>query len=276
PAVIPVPGASGPPVDVAVVQGNVPRSLASDRLLQSDRVAQNHIALNRTLASDPPDLAVWPENALADDPGRNRALGAAVSASIRDVGAATIVGAISPAPEGSFYNQALLYAPDGRIVDRYSKLHLVPFGEYIPWRSVLGWTQRYRHGLPTLSPGNRVHNFRVGDAVVATPICLENTFPDLFGRFVGAGASLVVVTTNDSSYLYSPASREHVIMSQLRAVETGRWIVQGAISGESAIVNAHGQVVRHTELFVPAILRAKVPTATARTLYVRLGDWFPL
>src|SRR5439155_15992126 len=60
PAAIPVPGASGPPVDVAVVQGNVPRSLASDRLLQSDRVAQNHIALNRTLASDPPDLAVWP------------------------------------------------------------------------------------------------------------------------------------------------------------------------------------------------------------------------
>jgi apolipoprotein N-acyltransferase len=192
------------------------------------------------------------------------------------VGAATIVGAISPAPGGSFYNQALLYAPDGRIVDRYSKIHLVPFGEYIPWRSALGWTQRYRHGLPTLSPGHRVHDFRVGDVVVATPICCENTFPDLFRRFVGAGASLVVVTTNDSSYLYSPASREHVIMSQLRAVETGRWIVQGAISGESAIVNAHGQVVRHTALFVPAILRAKVPTATTRTLYVRLGDWFPM
>src|SRR5438309_6208941 len=81
PATIPVPGASGPPVDVAVVQGNVPRSLASDRLLQSDRVAQSHIVLNRTLASDPPDLAVWPENALADNPERDPALGAAVSAS---------------------------------------------------------------------------------------------------------------------------------------------------------------------------------------------------
>ena len=273
PAMIPVPGASGPPIDVAVVQGNVPRALASDRLLQSDRVAQNHIALNRTLASDPPDLAVWPENALSGDPAHDPALAAAVSGSIRDVGATTIVGAISPAPGGSFYNQALLYAPDGQIVDRYSKIHLVPFGEYIPWRSLLGWTQRYRHGLATLSPGNRVHDFRVGTTL---PICFENTFPDLFRRFVSAGASLVVVTTNDSSYLYSPASREHVIMSQLRAVETGRWIVQGAISGESAIVNAHGQVVRHTGLFVPAILRANVPTATARTLYVRLGDWFPL
>lgn len=276
PSLIPVPGASGPALDVAVVQGNVPRSLASDRLLQSDQVAQNHIDLNRTLVGDPPDLAVWPENALASDPARDPELGAAVSASIRAVGAPTIVGAISPAPGRSFYNQALLYSANGRIVDRYSKIHLVPFGEYIPWRSALGWTQRYRGGLATLSPGTRVHNFDVNGTLVGTPICFENTFPDLFRRFVAAGASLVVVTTNDSSYLDSPASREHVIMSQLRAVETGRWVVHAAVSGESAVVNTHGQVVQRTQLFVSAILRADVPTATGRTLYVRLGDWFPL
>jgi apolipoprotein N-acyltransferase len=276
PSLIPVRGAAGPPLDVAVVQGNVPLSLVSDRLLQSDQVARNHIALNRTLEADPPDLAVWPENALASDPARDPALGRAVSASIRAVGAPTIVGAISPAPGGSIYNQALLYSADGRIVDRYSKIHLVPFGEYIPWHSVLGWAQRYRRGLATLSPGTRVHNFDVNGTLVGTPICFENTFPDLFRRFVDTGASLVVVTTNDSSYLDSPASREHVIMSQLRAVETGRWVVQAAVSGESAFVNPHGQVVRRTELFVPAILRADVPTANGRTVYVRLGDWFPI
>jgi len=275
PAVIPVRGADGPRMDVAVVQGNVPSSLASDRLLQGDEVAANHIALNRTLASDPPDLAVWPENALADDPARDPVLGAAVASSIRAVGAPTIVGAVSPTAGGRYYNQALLYAPDGRIVARYTKIHLVPFGEYIPMRSVLGWTQRYRRGLPTLSPGDRVKLFRVDGALVGTPICFENTFPDLFRRFVAGGASLMVVTTNDSSYLRSPASREHVIMSQLRAVETGRWVVQAAVSGESAIVNAHGQVVAHTDLFVPAILRADVPTSTVRTPYVRFGDWFP-
>jgi apolipoprotein N-acyltransferase len=275
PAAIPIPVAKGHRIDVAVVQGNVPTSLASDRLLQSDQVAANHIALNRTLASDPPDLAVWPENALSDDPARNHVLGAAVSASVRAVGAPTIVGAISPARDGRFYNQALLYAPDGRIVARYTKIHLVPFGEYIPLRPVFGWAQRYRRGLPSPSAGNRVKLFDVNGTLVGTPICFENTFPDLFRRFVAAGASLMIVTTNDSSYLRSPASREHVIMSQLRAVETGRWVVQAAISGESAIVNPHGQVVAHTGLFVPAILRADVPTSTARTLYVRLGDWFP-
>ena len=249
PAAIPVRGASGPPMDVAVVQGNVPRALASDRLLQSDQVALNHIDLNRTLASDPPDLAVWPENALADDPARDATLGAAVSASIRAVGAPTIVGAITPGPGDTLFNVALLYDARGSIVDSYAKIHLVPFGEYIPWHSVLGWTQRYRHGLGTFSSGSRVHAFDVNGTLVGTPICFENTFPGLFRQFVADGARLMVVTTNDSSYLDSPASREHVIMSQLRAVETGRWVVQAAVSGESAIVNAHGQVVRRTGLF---------------------------
>jgi apolipoprotein N-acyltransferase len=275
PALIPVRGASGPPMDVAVVQGNVPRAIASDRLLQSDQVALNHIDLNRTLASNPPDLAVWPENALAEDPARDVTLGSAVSASIRAVGAPTIVGAITPGPGDTLYNVALLYDAQGSIVDSYAKIHLVPFGEYIPWRSALGWTQRYRHGLGTFSSASRVHVFDVNGTLVGTPICFENTFPGLFRQFVADGAQLMVVTTNDSSYLDSPASREHVIMSQLRAVETGRWVVQAAVSGESAIVNAHGQVVSRTGLFEQTVLRGEVPTATARTPYVRFGDWFP-
>lgn len=275
PALIPIPVAGGPRLDVAVVQGNVPRALASDRLLQSRAVADNHIVLNRRLAADPPDLAVWPENALDADPTKDPALGAAVSASIRSVGAPTVVGAITDAPGGGYYNQALLYSGAGQVVGRYTKIHLVPFGEYIPFPSVLGWTQRYRHGLATLSPGDRVRTFRVDGARIGTPICFENTFPNLFRRFVAAGANIVVLTTNDSSYLLTPASQEHVIFSQMRAVETGRWIVQAAISGESAIVNPHGQVVRHTGLFRSAILRADVPEASAITLYTRFGDWFP-
>jgi apolipoprotein N-acyltransferase len=276
PALIPVAGATGAPMDVAVVQGNVPRALASDRLLQGDQVALNHIDLNRTLASKPPDLAVWPENALSEDPAGDSTLGAAVSDSIRAVGAPTIVGAIKPGPGGTLFNVALLYDEQGRIVDSYAKIHLVPFGEYIPWRGAFGWTQRYRHGLGTFSSGTRVHLFDVNGTFVGTPICFENTFPGLFRQFVAKGAQLMVVTTNDSSYLDSPASREHVIMSQLRAVETGRWVVQAAVSGESAIVNAHGQVVSQTGLFQQTILRREVPTSTARTIYVRVGDWFPV
>jgi len=275
PALIPLPDAIGPGLDVAVVQGNVPRELASDRLLQSDVVGENHIRLNRELASDPPDLAIWPENSLDNDPTTDAELGDEVAASIRAVGSTTLVGAITDAPGGRYYNQALLYSGGGQVLARYTKMHLVPFGEYVPWRPFFSWTDRFRPTKRDLAPGHEVSLFQVQGVTLATPICFENVFPDLFRRFVAAGAQVVVLTTNDSSFLESVASREHVIMSQMRAIETGRWIVEGAISGESAIVDPHGRVLARTGLFEQTILRFKVPTSTARTIYVRLGDWFP-
>lgn len=277
PALVPLPAATGPRLHVAVVQGNVPRSLASDRYLQSSAVATNEIRLTKRLAATGrrPDLVVWPEDSLSVDPAVDTALGSRVSASIRDVGAPAIVGAIGEGAGPRYYNQALLYSPDGRILARYSKIHLVPFGEYIPYPRIFGWAQRFRGDLVNLSPGHRIVLFHVDGTRVAAPICFENAFPNLFRRFVAAGASVVVVTTNDSSFLLTAMSREHVMMSQLRAVETGRYIVQAAISGESAVIDPRGRVTARTALFRPALMRAVVRESNARTLYVRFGDWFP-
>jgi apolipoprotein N-acyltransferase len=274
-----IPAATGRPLDVAVIQGNVPLAFASDRLLQTTAVAENHIRLHRRLASNPPDFAVWPENALPGDPAADPALGDAVARVIREVGSPTLVGALQRAPADRYsatryYNQALMYSGDGRIVGRYSKIHLVPGGEYVPWPRLLSWTNRYRRGNAILAPGRSIRLFRVAGVEVATPICFEDVFPDLFRRFVDAGAGVVVLTTNDSSFLFSEASREHVIASQLRAVETGRWVVQAAVSGESAVIDPTGRVRVHTGLFEPRILRYAVPTSSARTPYTRWGDWF--
>jgi apolipoprotein N-acyltransferase len=275
PRFIPLPEAAGPALEVAVVQGSVPLELAHDRLLQSESVGEGHIRLHRLLASDPPDLAVWPENSLDRDPAGDPELAARVEDSIREVGATTLVGAITDAPDDRFYNQVLLYSERGDLAGRYTKTHLVPFGEYVPFRPLLGWTDRYRPTSRDLAPGDRLTLFDVDGVAVATPICFENVFPDLFRRFVALGAEVVVLTTNDSSFLRTVASREHVIMSEVRAVETGRWIVQGAISGESAVIDPHGRVVRRTGLFERTIMRHSVPSSTARTPYTRWGDWFP-
>jgi apolipoprotein N-acyltransferase len=274
PAVIMLPPATGPAVDVAVVQGNVPRELASDRLLQTEQVALNHISLHQRLVGNPPDLAVWPENSLAGDPARDRPMGELVEASVQRVGAPTLVGAVAPAPDGRVFNQVLFYDGSARIQGRYTKLHLVPGGEYIPFRAVLGWTDRYRRGNAELAPGRGIRLFDLDGVAVGSPICFENVFPDLFRRFVAGGANLMILTTNDSSFLESEASREHVIISQIRAVETGRWIVHAAISGESAVIDQSGRVRARTGLFEQRILRGSVPTSSSRTLYVRLGDWF--
>lgn len=274
-APIPMPAPSGAKLDVAVVQGSVPRDLASDRLLQTSAVAASHVRLHRTLASDPPQLAVWPENALADDPTVDPVLGAAVVSAIRDVGAPTFVGAIRSLPDGRYANQTILYSGTGRVLGRYTKTHLVPFGEYVPLPGVFGWTERYRRGNVDLVPGRSIRVFDVAGTTVGTPICFENTFPDLFRRFVALGANVMIVTTNDSSFLLTEASREHVIFSQLRAVETGRWVVQAAVSGESAVIDPRGRIVQRTGLFERTVMRASVTEGSARTLYVRFGDWFP-
>lgn len=275
PSAIPLPWSSGPALEVAVVQGNVPKERATDFYLRTREVARNHISLHRELASDPPDLAIWPENALDVDPESDPALGRAVREAVRAVGAPVLAGAITEAPTGRFHNEVLHYGPGGEVVDRYAKVHLVPFGEYVPFRRFLGWVDELRAVPRDIVPGERLTLFEVDGVRIGTPICFENTFPDLFRRFVARGASLMVVATNDSSYADSPASREHVVMSELRAVETGRWVVQAAISGESAVVDPRGRVVARTGLFQRAILRATVPSSGARTLYVRLGDWFP-
>jgi apolipoprotein N-acyltransferase len=263
-------------VDVAVVQGNVPRELASDRYLQSQVVAQNHIDLHRDLAMDPPDIAVWPENSLDSDPVNDPRLGRAVSESIEAVGSPTLVGAVTEAGGDRYFNQVLFYDGAGEVSGRYTKIHLVPFGEFVPFRRFLGWVDELRAVPRDLLPGGDLRLFDVAGARVATPICFENTFPDLFRRFVDSGATLVVLTTNNSSYALSPASRQHVIMSELRAVETDRYIVQAAISGISAVIDPDGRVLVETGLFEQTILRASVPVRTGRTIYTRFGDYFPL
>jgi apolipoprotein N-acyltransferase len=275
PVLIPFVHASGPPIDVAVVQGSVPRGLAEDRYLTGSVVAQNHIRLHGRLATDPPDLAVWPENALDRDPLGDPDLRAAVSGSIAAVGAPTLIGAVNLSPAGEWHNEVLSYSGRGELLGRYAKIHLVPFGEYVPFRRYFGWVDELRAVPRDILPGRVVRVFEIDGTSVGTPICFENTFPDLFRRFVDAGAEVVVLTTNDSSYAESPASREHVIMSELRAVETGRWVVQAAISGISAVVSPAGKVVVETALFEPAILRRTVPTSSVRTIYVRVGDAFP-
>ncbi|MFN2544061.1 MAG: apolipoprotein N-acyltransferase, partial [Actinomycetota bacterium] len=243
---------------------------------RSRRVALDHVRLTFELADgNRPDLVVWPENALDVDPLHHAALRESITGVIQAVNAPLMAGAVVRGRDGRYRNQLLYYSSSGRVVGRYSKMHLVPFAEYVPYRPVLGWVQSLRTVHRELVPGDGIRLFDVHGVAVGTPICFENTFPGLVRRFVNAGAGILVVTTNDSSFGTSPASREHVIMSELRAVENGRWVVQAAVSGISAIIDPHGNVLKRTPMFSPAILRARVPSSTATTFYTRTGDWFP-
>jgi apolipoprotein N-acyltransferase len=275
PSFIPGPAGGGRPIRVAALQVDVRpfRSLSSH---EEDRAVTTAIVgLHATLAADPPEIAVWGESAI--DPGSTipSFWSRVVVPAIRDVGAPTLAGSVQPGSTG-LQNQALAIDARGRIVGRYAKVHLVPYGEYVPFRDRLSWVSALRQVPYDLTPGASIHALRLpGLPPFGTPICFENSFPSIDRQMVRDGAEFLVVLTNDASYETTAASAQQLQMSRMRAVEDGRWVVHGAVSGISAVIDPHGRVLGERGLFDTGILRATIRSSSERTWYVRLGDWFP-
>ncbi len=279
PALIPLPTASGAPVTIAVVQVDVRVPDGTSPVQEDVTVARRNIEEYRTLAGQtpPPDLAVWGEGAL--DPGAlaDAATVGTVRQAIARVHVPTTVGAVVNDPDGTQRTTVLAFDASGTLVDRYDKVHLVPFGEYVPWRRYLSWVSAIKQIPVDRTPGSSVHTIsQPGLPSYGTPICFENAFPGIERTMAREGAQFFVVPVNNASYGFTAAAEQHLEMSRMRAVETGRWVVDAAVSGISAFIGTDGQVVNNTQLFVPGILRGQVVPSTAWTLYVRYGDWFPV
>ena len=142
------------------------------------------------------------------------------------------------------------------------------------FRDLLGWT-----GAPDEIPrdfvsGDEPGVFEIAGHEVATVICFESAFGDEIRPLVAdEGAEAIVVSTNNRSYRRSANSAQHVAIGQMRAAETGRPVVHGAISGISALIDADGRELAHTDLFERTVLQGAVSTTTGETLYVRFGEW---
>jgi apolipoprotein N-acyltransferase len=276
PVLVPAPDPDGSPVDVAAVQGNVPVEIGTaSRIIEDDIVARNHAELHVGLSDDPPDLAVWPENALDRDPTRDSVLGPQVTSAIRTVGAPTLVGAITETTDGRLLNEDLLYDANGQVVDRYAKNHLLPFGEFVPFRDALDWIPDIDRVRTDLSPGTEPGRFEIPAGRFAGVICFENAFPDLVRDYVTEDTAFLLVSTNNSTFGVSAAPEQHVVLSELRAVESGRWVVHAALSGSSAIISPSGEVMADTPLFEQAVLRATITSAEGTTLFDAIGGWLP-
>jgi apolipoprotein N-acyltransferase len=274
PVAIAFPVAAGRAIDVAAIQVDVHTARGLPPTQEDVAVARLNIDEHRTLAEDPPDLVVWGESAL--DPGATTPqVFGEVRRVVAEVGAPTLMGSVQPGP-GGLQNQVLALDRRGQIVGRYAKTHLVPFGEYVPWRGELGWVGALQQIPYDLVPGTDVAPLHLpGLPPVGTPVCFENAFPGVERELVLRGAGFLTVLTNNASYERTALSRQHVELSQMRAVEDGRWVVHAAVSGISAFVDPSGDVVDEAGLFRPAILRQTIRSSDSRTWYVRLGDWVP-
>lgn len=280
PILIPFARAEGRPIDVAAIQVDFREGERSLSPTEADvAVTRLNINLHRTLQERPPDLVVWGESAL--DPGSLAILGE-VQDAVADVGVPVLAGSTSrnvraPSVQGPLSNQAVVFGRQGAIADVYRKTHLVPFGEYIPWKPVVGWISALEQISYELTPGERVHTMSApGLPTFGTPICFENIFPALDRELVRQGAEFLVVLTNNASYGETAASAQHLQMSRMRAIENGRWVVHAAVSGISAFIDTAGNTYDKTRLFHPGTIRRSIRASSGRTPFVRFGDWLPM
>jgi apolipoprotein N-acyltransferase len=271
----PQPRLTGATAAIGVVQ---PGGSAND----ADRTAHGE-ALTRTLVGTRPDLVVWGESSLTDDLGADPALTAQIAGLARETGSDLLVNVdAAQGDSGGVYKTSVLVGPQGLTGQTYSKMRLVPFGEYIPLRPVLGWITSFskaaavdrRRGKENVvmtvpEPGG-------GTLKVGPLICFESAFPDMSRTLVDRGAQVVVVQSSTSTFQDTAAPQQHASLAALRAAETGRPVVQATLTGVSVAYGPFGHQVGHpltTADRGAAVYR--VPLATGLTLYDRWGNWLP-
>lgn len=264
---------AGTPLRVGIVQGNVPQDQKWDPA-HADQILERYLDLTRRVAREGADFVLWPESATPflfewDPAGRQAVLDVA-----REARAWLLLGSdqVEPGTPNRYYNAAFLVSPQGTQAAVYRKMHLVPFGEYVPLRGLLFFAQPLVESVGDFGVGTEVKRLDIGHHAVTTAICYESIFPYLARQAVLDGSQLLTAITNDAWYGWSSAPFQHYEQGTLRAIEFGRYFVRAANTGISAIVDPYGRVVGRRGLFETATLTGEVRLLEGRTLYATIGD----
>jgi apolipoprotein N-acyltransferase len=227
------------------------------------------------------NLIVWPE-APNDFIESAPAVRIAVSTLAHETNAPVIVGDVrykaDPAAPGGFgsahYNSASFFRADGSFAGRYDKMHLVPFGEYVPYKKLFFFAGNLLGDAGDFSAGQQRSVFRSDGHAVGVFICYESVFPDEIRRFVGLGAEVLVNISDDGWYGDTSAAWEHLNMVRMRAIESHRWILRATNTGITAAIDPYGRVVRSVPRHQRTALRVGFDYEHDMTFYAAHGDWF--
>ena len=262
---------------VAIAQGNIEQDHKWDPAYQGETLAR-YRELTAAAAAAHPDLVVWPETATPfffQEPGPLRE-------DVRAIAEQQHVHLLfgSPAFRQDHtgvlreQNRAYLVTPEGREVATYDKIQLVPFGEYVPFRSVLFFVSQIAPAVGEMEPGVAQTVFQMPGGRFGVLVCYEGIFPALTRRFVAGGADFLVNITNDAWYGPTSAPRQHLVQASLRAIENRRPLVRAANTGISAFVDADGRIRWQGPLFETAWHVEEISWPGVRTFYARYGDVF--
>ncbi len=173
-----------------------------------------------------------------------------------------------------YYNTALCLSPDLSIT-QYYKMHLVPFGEYTPYKKIFFFIEKMTHAIGDITPGEKfsLHNFK--NSKFGSPICYEIIFPNQVRKFVKKGSNFLVTITNDGWYGKSSAPYQHFSMAVLRAIENRRYLLRAATTGVSGIIDPFGRILSQTEMMTETYLTGEIVPSRKLTIYTKYGDFIP-
>jgi apolipoprotein N-acyltransferase len=269
---------------VGIVQASIPQEIKWDPR-HAREAFQAHLDVSWQAAEGGVDLLVWPEASVPVFLQLEREYLDSVLSLARETSSLLLVGGVGLEPNRSrrefrYYNSVFLIDPEGVLAARYDKSRLVPFGEYVPFRQLLGFLSGIATGIAagdvTPGPGPRAFDLDpLGPAHALGPlICYEVIYPDLVRRAARSGAQVIVNITNDAWYGRTSAPHQFLVIAAMRAAEHGLPMVRAANTGISAIVDADGAVVSATPIYERTALRGSLPGRHQRaTPYTWLGDW---
>jgi apolipoprotein N-acyltransferase len=263
----------GTPISVGLIQGNIPQDQKWEPARASS-ILETYLALSRDAAGRGARFIVWPEAAtpypFEDDP----AVGNAIRGLAVETRAAMLFGSdqVEPGKPPRYYNAAYVVDSGGMVVATYRKVHLVPFGEYVPFKHLLFFVSPLVESAGDFSAGDETVMLPVEGHLASTAICYEVVYPALIRQSVTTGSELLTTITNDAWYGRTSAPFQHFEQAALRAIESGRYLARAANTGVSGIVDPYGRVVARTGLFETTALVGEVRFLTVQTPYSRFGD----
>jgi len=264
---------------IAVVQGSISQDAKWDKRYVGDTI-KTYSILSEKVSRDKPDLIVWPETALPFYYGLEKKFSDQVDVCVRQSRTNFLIGspALKRTKDGvEYYNRAYMLNQLSMETGKYDKVHLVPFGEYVPLGKYLSFLGKLTAQSGDFTQGKKgTPPLQFGKSRTGVLICFEVIFPDLSRKFVQKGADILVTITNDAWFGKSSAAEQHFSMAVFRAIENRRSLARAANAGISGFIDPKGVVLQKSELFVEAGLVQDLPMMKIKSFYTIFGDVFAI
>lgn len=263
---------------VSIVQGNIEQSIKWDPAFQT-ATTEKYINLSLSAKEEKPDLVVWPETATPFYFLYDRLLSKKVQNGIHDTNTDFLIGSPSFVRRENtieYYNSAYLISPDEKVYGKYDKAHLVPFGEYVPFKKWLPFIGKMVEAVGDFSAGQEGKTIKWNNCDLGLLICYEIIFPELSRAMAKNDAVLLVNITNDAWYGRSSAPYQHFSMAIFRAIENRRSLVRAANTGISGFIDPVGRVMDSTSLFQEKVITRSIPIMHETSVYTGFGDLFAI